>query len=256
MFGMFICLFILSVYKAVGFGSVHFSKTNKDQVFDRRFKLFVFDMDSTLIDGETINQLAAAAGVEKQVSEITESAMRGEIDFEQSLQKRVSLLRGLSVEDAYVSVSNISIMRGADELLSYIRSLGGVTLMVTCGFDIAAISVGEQLNIDYVYSNSLVSENGHLTGEVSGPLTETNAKVKILDEVVRRLGISYDGCVVVGDGANDICMFDKAGLSIAFNAKPSVIAAADVSISDKDLRCVIPVIQDALQSRNKILESA
>mgnify|MGYP000850520950 CR=1 FL=1 len=211
-----------------------------------RFKLFVFDMDSTLIDGETIDVLADAAGKKAEVSKITESAMRGEIDFEKSLKLRVSLLRGLKVSDAEVKVSEISIMKGAKELFFYINSLGGVTAMITCGFDIVAKRVAENLNIDYAYSNSLISENGVFTGEVSGPLTKTDSKAEVLEEIISSLNISHEECIVIGDGANDICMFEKAGLSVAFNAKPAVIKAADVYVPGKDLSLLIPVIKDAL----------
>ncbi|MDV0445069.1 Phosphoserine phosphatase [Methanimicrococcus sp. At1] len=221
---------------------MNFSHFNKKPA-NHTFKLFVFDMDSTLIDAEVIDELAKAAGAEKEVSQITEAAMNGEMDYTESFQKRVGFLKGLSCEKAQAAVDGIQLMPGAVELVKYIRDAGGKTAMVTCGFSLAADRVKEQLNLDYAYSNDLIAEDGCLTGEATGPLMVTNAKADVLSELVEKTGIPFEECLVVGDGANDICMFQKAGFSIAFNAKPLVQENAHAVVSEKDLRSVIPVLE-------------
>jgi len=220
---------------------VSFSHFNKEPA-SQKFKLFVFDMDSTLIDAEVIDTLARAAGVEEAVSEITKAAMNGEMDYTESFQTRVSSLKGLSCERALAETDKIQLMPGAAELMEFIRNAGGKTAMITCGFSIVADNVKEQLKIDYVYSNDLIVKEGCFTGEATGPLTTTNAKEKVLDELVKKTGISFEECLVIGDGANDICLFKKAGFSIAFNAKPAVQEQAHAIVSGKDLRNVIPVL--------------
>ncbi|WP_338097983.1 phosphoserine phosphatase SerB [Methanolapillus ohkumae] len=211
-----------------------------------RFKLFVFDMDSTLIDAEVIDELADAAGAAGEVSKITALAMNGEMDYTESFRKRVTFLKGLSYEKAMATVEKIQIMPGAPELIEFIHSIGGKTAMVTCGFRIAADRVQHDLNIDYAFSNELVVSDGILTGEATGPLRTTNSKEKVFEKLVVDLGIKFEECVVVGDGANDICLFKKAGYSIAFNAKPLVQKHANVAVLEKDLRCVIPILDNLL----------
>ncbi|MDR2944165.1 MAG: phosphoserine phosphatase SerB [Methanosarcinales archaeon] len=221
---------------------MNFSHYNKKPE-NNTFKLFVFDMDSTLIDAEVIDELAKAAGVEEKVSKITEAAMNGEMDYTESFQMRVSSLKGLSYEKALAETDKIQIMPGAAELMTYVHENGGKTAMLTCGFSIAADKVKDLLNIDYVYSNDLVVKDGYLTGEATGPLRVTNAKKNVLDELVEKTGIPLEECLVVGDGANDICLFERAGFSIAFNAKPRVSEKAHAVVSKKDLRCVIPILE-------------
>lgn len=220
----------------------HFNKEPAGQIF----KLFVFDMDSTLIDAEVIDELAKAAGVEEEVSKITKAAMNGEMDYTESFQTRVASLKGLSCEKAAAETGKIQLMPGAAELMKFIRETGGKTAMITCGFSLIADYVREQLDIDYVYSNDLIVKEGLLTGEAAGPLMTTNAKEKVLDELVDRVGIPYAECLVVGDGANDICLFQKAGFSIAFNAKPVVQEQAHAVVYGKDLRNVIPVLKTVM----------
>jgi len=224
-----------------GYDSVDFSHFNKPALHS--FKLFVFDMDSTLIDAEVIDTLAKAANVEEKVSKITEAAMSGKMDYTESFQMRVACLKGLPVEKAAVEIKKIQLMPGAVELIKYIHDCGGKTAMVTCGFSIVADDVRKQLNIDYVYSNHLIIENECFTGEAIGPLMTTNSKEKVLGELVQKTGVPYEECMVIGDGANDICMFKKAGYSIAFNAKPIVQEQADTIVKEKDLRNIIPVIE-------------
>lgn len=210
------------------------------------FKLFVFDMDSTLIDAEVIDELAKAANVEEKVSAITEAAMNGTMDYTESFQMRVNSLKGLAYDKALAETSGIRLMPGAVELIEYIRSIGGKTAMITCGFSLVADSVQEQLGLDYAYSNELVVEDGFLTGESIGPLCVTNAKETVLSELVEKTGIPFEECLVIGDGANDICLFEKAGFSVAFNAKPIVQQHACAVVSEKDLRCVIPILESVI----------
>lgn len=221
---------------------MNFSHFNKKPV-PHPFQLFVFDMDSTLIDAEVIDELAKAAGTEEKVSRITEAAMNGEMDYTESFQLRVSSLKGLSYEKALAQADRIPLMPGAAELMAYIRETGGKTAMLTCGFSLVADRIKEELNLDYVYSNELVVKGGFLTGEAVGPLTVTNAKETVLYELAEKTGIPIEDCLVVGDGANDICLFQKAGFSIAFNAKPVVQKHAHAVVSEKDLRRLIPVLQ-------------
>lgn len=206
-------------------------------------KLIVFDMDQTLIDAETIDELARAAGVAGEVEMITNKAMSGDLDFGEALRERVKLLKGLSLEAANGAVSGISFMPGAKELISYVKELGYTTAMISGGFTISAERAGKALGIDYVVSNKLLVEDGCLTGQVGGPLTYTDSKAHVFEELARLNGVLPEQCLVVGDGANDICIFERAGFSIAFNPKPVLKQYADVVISKKDLRAVIPVLE-------------
>jgi phosphoserine phosphatase len=224
---------------------VNFSLTQKS---GRQYKLFVFDMDSTLIDAEVINELASAAGVSEEVSQITAQAMNGEMDYTESFQMRVALLKGLPHEKALSIKSHIQLMNGAKELIQFIQSIGGKTAMITCGFNLVAEDIQKKLGIDYVYSNELAVKDGVLTGQASGPLMTTNSKAKVFEKLVAQLNIAYEECAVIGDGANDICLFEKAGLSIAFNAKPIVQKQAHAVVQEKDLRNVIPILKSAMET--------
>ena len=206
-------------------------------------KVIVFDMDSTLIDAETIDELAGAAGVEEKVAEITNRAMNGKLDYGQALSERVNLLKGLQFRDAQEAVDKIPLMPGAKELVRYVKDAGYKTAMVSGGFTLSADRIGKLLEMDYVFSNELIVNDGHLTGEATGPLTTQNSKRRVFEEVARQSGVKPDECIVIGDGANDICIFEKAGYSIAFNSKEILREYADVVITQKDLKAVIPVIQ-------------
>lgn len=206
-------------------------------------KLIVFDMDSTLIDAETIDELAKAAGVGQEVSAITERAMKGEIDFSQALTERVKLLKGLCLEDAKKALDKMPLMPGAKELISFVKSIGYTTVMVSGGFTLSSERVGKLLGIDHVVSNELIVKDGIITGEVTGALTTQNSKELVLEELAAQHGIAPEDCIVVGDGANDICIFKRAGYSIAFNSKPVLRQHADVVIIEKNLKAVIPVIE-------------
>lgn len=206
-------------------------------------RLIVFDMDSTLIDAETIDELAKAAGVGEEVAEITRRAMNGEMDYGEALRKRVLLLKGLSVKRAVEATRRIRYNPGAEELVCRVKSLGYITAMISGGFTLSADRVGEELGMDYVYSNELVVDRGVLTGEVRGPLLEHDSKMKVLMQIAKQEGVDYRRCIVIGDGANDIQLFKKAGYRIAFNSKPVLQKYADVVVEGNDLRKVIPIIE-------------
>lgn len=206
-------------------------------------KLIVFDMDSTLIDAETIDELAKAAGVGQEVSAITERAMKGEIDFSQALTERVKLLKGLTLEDATTALDKMPLMPGAKELINFVKSVGYTTAMVSGGFTLSSERVGKLLGMDHVVSNELIVEDGIITGEVVGSLTAQNSKELVLEEIAAQHGIAPEDCIVVGDGANDICIFKRARYAIAFNSKPVLRQHADIVIIEKNLKAVIPVIE-------------
>ena len=216
--------------------------------------MIVFDMDSTLIDAETIDELAKAAGVGEEVAEITRRAMNGEMDYGEALRKRVLLLKGLSVKRAVEATRRIRYNPGAEELVSRVKSLGYITAMISGGFTLSADRVGEELGMDYVYSNELVVDRGVLTGEVRGPLLEHDSKMKVLMHIAKQEGVDYRRCIVIGDGANDIQLFKKAGYRIAFNSKPVLQKYADVVVEGNDLRKVIPIIE-ALDSAMRLESS-
>jgi phosphoserine phosphatase len=220
-----------------------FDQVNCTDCSEGKVKLIVFDMDSTLIDAETIDELAIAAGVGDEVSRITELAMHGKLDYSEALLARTKLLKDLSIEKAYEAVDRMPFMPGAKELINYLKSQGYKTAMISGGFTMAAERVGKTLGIDHVVANVLITDNGCLTGEVTGPLTGQGSKEIVLEEISRKYNTNPGECIVVGDGANDICIFKVAKYAIAFNAKPILHEHANVVITEKNLEAVIPVIQ-------------
>ncbi len=205
-------------------------------------KLVVFDLDSTIIDAESLDEFGKLGNKEEEIREITKKAMTGEISFEEALRKRVQLLRGLEIEKIREKVKEIPPMEGAAETVSELRSKGIKTAVISGGFDIVAERIKEELAMDYSVANQFVVEDGKITGEVVGPLIKEGSKGKIFEMLAAKVGVSLEECAAIGDGANDISMFRKAGLSIAFNSKPVVEAAADVVIKKKDLREILPYV--------------
>ena len=199
---------------------------------ERRAKrMVVMDVDSTLIQNEVINLLAAEAGVEDQVSAITASAMAGEIDFEQSLRKRVSLLEGLSSESFSRVSEAITVTPGARTFIRTLKRLGMKTAIVSAGFTRFADALAADLGIDYSLSNSLEVIDGRLSGQIAGLLVDAPKKAEFLRDIAAKDGIPLNQVVAVGDGANDLDMLAAAGLGIAFNAKPIVKEKADTAVS-------------------------
>ena len=205
--------------------------------------LIIFDMDSTVIDCEGIIEMARARGVGEYVAEVTRRAMNGELDFERALKLRVKLLEGLSEADAIRVAENVPLMPGAKKLMSELKACGYRTAMVSGGFTIIASRVGAMLDMDYVYANELVIQDGRVTGEVRGPLTKQNSKKEVLEEICKLENISPRQCIAVGDGSNDLCWCGIVGTFIAFNAKQIVRDAADVVVGDKNLESLIPIIK-------------
>lgn len=202
-------------------------------------KLVQLDVDSTLIQQEVIELLAAKAGVANEVIAITDKAMRGELDFEQSLRARVALLKGLPVGAISEVQQQILLTPGARTLISTLHKLGHTVAVVSGGFIDVIAPLLEELNIQHFKANTLGVENGVLTGEVTGPVIDRAAKAGALREFAALESISMEQTIAIGDGANDLDMIAAAGLGIAFNAKPAVRAAADSSLSQPYLDSVL-----------------
>jgi len=202
-------------------------------------KLIVMDVDSTLIQQEVIELLAAKAGVQEQVVAITESAMRGELDFAESLRARVALLKGLP-ESAIAEVqTEVSLTPGARTLVQTLHKLGHIVALVSGGFTEVIKPIAADLNIAHYRANSLEISDGLLTGKVQGTIVDRAGKAEALREFAAIEGVSLEQTIAIGDGANDLDMISIAGLGIAFNAKPAVKAAADSSVSAPYLDSVL-----------------
>jgi len=203
----------------------------EDNIYRRNRRLVVFDMDSTLIDAEVIDELAKEAGVGEQVAAITESAMRGELDFKESFARRMALLKGLDESVLEGVTKRLQLTEGAEALMSTLKRLGYKTAILSGGFDYFAERVQEKLGIDYVYANQLEIVDGKVTGNVSGEVVDGQRKAQLLREIAAGENIDLEQVIAVGDGANDLPMLSIAGLGIAFRAKPLVKANAKQSIS-------------------------
>ena len=205
-------------------------------------RLVQLDVDSTFIQQEAIELLAAKAGALDQVSAITESAMRGELDFEQSLRTRVSLLKGLP-ESAITAVQNeITLTDGARDLVNTLHAKGHCVALVSGGFINIIAPMIESLSIRHYKANTLEIVGGVLTGELVGKIIDRAAKGAALLEFAKACGVEVENTVAIGDGANDLDMMALSGLSIAFNAKPIVVQAADFAINEPSLRSVVKLI--------------
>ena len=205
-------------------------------------RLVQLDVDSTFIQQEAIELLAAKAGVLEQVASITASAMRGELDFEQSLRARVALLKGLP-ESVIIEVQQeISLTDGAEDLVATLHGKGHSVALVSGGFIDIIHPLINALSIKYYKANKLEIAAGVLTGGLVGPVIDRAGKAQALREFAAASEVSIENTVAIGDGANDLDMMAAAGLSIAFNAKPVVVEAADLSINEPSLRSVIALI--------------
>lgn len=203
----------------------------QDSIFRRNRRLVVFDMDSTLIDAEVIDELAKAAGVGDKVAEITERAMRGELDFKASFRERMALLQGLPVTVLEDIGKTLRLTEGAETLIAQLRRLGYKTAILSGGFSYFAEQLQQRLGIDYVYANALPVADGLVTGQVQEPIVDGQRKADLLRELAQREGISLEQTIAVGDGANDLPMLAIAGLGVAFRAKPLVKQSAKQAIS-------------------------
>lgn len=206
----------------------------------RRKKLLVADMDSTMIGQECIDELADLVGLKAHVSAITERAMRGEIAFEPALRERVALLKGLPVTVIDEVIANrITLMSGARALIGTMRAHGAHTVLVSGGFSLFTREVAAMIGFDENHANTLLVENETLTGFVEEPILGREAKLDTLLEVARYLQLPLEDTLAVGDGANDLAMIGRAGLGVAYHAKPAVAEAADVRIEHGDLTALL-----------------
>jgi phosphoserine phosphatase len=203
----------------------------EDNMFRRNRRLVVFDMDSTLIEAEVIDELAKAAGVGEQVAAITERAMSGELDFTESFKARLALLKGLDENVLEDIASNLKLTEGAETLVATLKRLGYKTAILSGGFDYFGRYLQAKLGIDYVFANELEIEHGKVTGNVVGVVVDGERKAALLQDIARREHISLEQSIAVGDGANDLPMLRIAGLGIAFRAKAIVKKSARQSIS-------------------------
>lgn len=203
----------------------------EESMFRRMRRLICFDMDSTLIQTEVIDELAIKAGVGDEVKAITESAMRGEIDFEESFRQRVALLKGLDVSVMREIAENLPYTEGLERLMSILKRVGFKTAILSGGFTYFGNYLKEKFGFDYMYANELEVENGKLTGRYSGDIVDGKRKAELLRLISQVEKIDIRQTVAVGDGANDLPMIGAAGLGIAFHAKPKVKATAQQSLS-------------------------
>lgn len=217
-------------------------------------KLIAFDLDNVLLDGEAIDEIGKLMGVEKEISALTKKAMEGDLNFETSLKKRVSLLKGASLDDVKKVIANIPLMEGAEETIKVLKQRGYKIATITGNVEIVAQRLKDELNLDYAFYNILHEKDGILTGEVSGPLLVEGSKADILQELLDTEKISAEDCAAVGDGANDISMLKKAGLGVAFNAKPVVKEIADVIIDGKDLRELLTIFSEEVKKEKSSFE--
>lgn len=208
-------------------------------------KLVVFDLDNVIIDGEAIDEIGKLANVEDEIAEITEKAMQGEIDFETSIKDRVKLLEGTSIEDIQKVADELPLMNGAEEAINNLKNEDLKVAIISGSFDVVGDVIKDKLDVDYVYTNSFIVEDGKLTGEVEGPLV-SGTKADVLKDLADETDISLEDVVAVGDGANDISMIEAAGIGIGFNAKPSVKEIADIVVEEKDLNKVFDEINNQL----------
>jgi phosphoserine phosphatase len=203
----------------------------RESIFRRNRRLFAFDMDSTLIEGEVIDELAKLAGVSDEVVKVTEAAMRGEIEFQESFRRRVALLRGLKETRVRELLHTIPLVEGAEHLIGTLKMLGYKTAILSGGFNFFAQHLQKRLGIDYVYANDLDIVDGVVSGEVRTPIVDGARKAELLRQIARQENISLDQVVAVGDGANDLPMLGIAGMGIAFRAKPLVRQTASHAVS-------------------------
>jgi len=213
-------------------------------------KLIAFDFDNVLVDGESLDEVAKLVDSEDKIIELTRKAMEGNISFETSLRERMNLLKGVSLENIERVTKKMPLMEGAEETILELKKRGYKLATITGNFEIITNRL-KDLDIDYIFCNQLHDEDGKLTGEISGPLIVEGSKGEVLQELMDQEGLKAAECAAVGDGANDIPMLEKAGLSIAFNAKPALKEVADIVVEGKDLREILPLFESDTDDKIK-----
>jgi phosphoserine phosphatase len=225
-----------------------------DDAYRRTRRLACFDMDSTLIQHEVIDELAEEAGVAEQVKAVTERAMQGELDFDASLQQRVAQLEGLEEAALQRVAERLHLTEGAETLMGNLHEFGYKTAIISGGFGYFGRHLQQKLDIDYVWANELEIENGKLTGRVKGPIVNGQRKAELVQEMAQKEGIKLKQVVAVGDGANDLPMLNSAGLGIAFHAKPIVQQTAEQQISTLGLDAILYML--GMRDRDLIQDTA
>jgi len=223
----------------------------EDTPYRRHRRLIAFDMDSTLIQTEVIDELAKEAGVTDQVSKITESAMKGELDFKESLQKRVSLLQGLKEEKLQKVANSMPLTEGAERLIANLKIMGYKIAILSGGFTYFGRQMQSKMGIDYLFANELEIREGQLTGKIKGQIIDGPKKAELLNYLAQKENISLEQVIAVGDGANDLPMLNLAGLGIAFRAKPIVREGAEQAISNVGLDAILYFL--GLQDREALI---
>lgn len=211
----------------------------RENLYRRAKRLVVMDMDSTLIQVEVIDEMAKLYGVGEQVKHITEQAMQGHLDFDDSLRQRVSLLKGMREEDLKRVAESIPLTSGAEVLVRTLKRLGYKIALISGGFSYFGERLKEKLGLHYVYTNVLEIMDGKLTGRVTGPIVNAQRKADLLELIAQQEGVTLESAIAIGDGANDILMLKKAGLGIAFNAKKKTREAASAAINQNSLASIL-----------------
>ena len=206
---------------------------------NRRKRLLIADMDSTIVTGETLDELAAFAGVGERVAGITRRSMNGEIDFAQALRERVALLRGLPLDALERTWAGVRLTPGAQELVATMRAHGAMTALVSGGFTWFTGRVAGLCGFDVHRANTLLDDGSALLGRVGEPILDRSAKLATLRELAAARSLELEDCLAVGDGANDLDMIGAAGLGVAFHAKPIVAAEAGAVVAHADLRALL-----------------
>jgi phosphoserine phosphatase len=214
----------------------------KMEAYRKNKRMVFFDMDSTLVDMEIIDEMAQRAGVFKEVSRITEKARRGDLDFEEALVQRVALLKGLKVKELERIREEMRLSEGAEELVATLKRLGYKLGVVSGGFDYFADYLKEKMGLDFSYANRLEIKNGKLTGKVLGKIVDNTYKAKIVHMVSEAEGVLLDQTVAVGDGANDVLMLGQAGLGIAYNARGRLDRAANMNLGQARLKHILYIL--------------
>lgn len=208
-------------------------------LYRRAKRMVVLDMDSTLIQSEVIDEFARELGVYDEVSAITHAAMGGKMEFDESIQLRCAKLKGLTSEQIEKVYARIQLTSGAEDLIQILRKLGYKTALISGGFTCIADRLRARLGIDFAYANVLEMEKGRATGRVLPPIVNAQRKADLLDVIAQQERIHLDQVIAIGDGANDLLMLEKAGLGIAFNAKPVVSEKAEFALSQRNLRSIL-----------------
>jgi phosphoserine phosphatase len=205
----------------------------------RRKALLIADMDSTIVQGETLDDLAAFAGIGETIAAITRRAMNGELDFKAALRERVAMLKGLKLTALEQTWQQVRLTPGAQALVATMRAKGALTALVSGGFSFFTGKVAEQLGFDVHRSNTLLDDGVSLTGQVGEPILDRDSKLATLRELAAQRGVKLGATLAVGDGANDLDMIRAAGLGVAFYAKPIVAAEARAKVNHTDLRALL-----------------